>query len=182
MSQPMICEGERVGLRALERSDLAGDYPKWLNDPEVSRFNSHGVFPHMRPELEAYIDSVTLRTDCLVLAIIDKSRDRHVGNVSLQSIDTVYRNAELAILLGDRASWGQGLGAEACALIVRHGFEALNLHRIYCGTAEGNLGMRGIAKRLGMTQEGVRRDALFLDGEYVDSIEYGVLRDEFLSR
>ena len=182
MTQPFMCDGDRVGLRALELADLEGDYPKWLNDPEVSRFNSHGVFPHMRRELEAYIGSVSMARDRLVLAIIDRSRNVHIGNVSLQRIDQVNRSAELAILLGDRPSWGSGFGAEACELITRHGFEKLNLHRIHCGTAAANVGMRRIAEKLGMQQEGVRREALFLEGRYVDLLEFGVLRDEFLAR
>lgn len=182
MYQPYICEGEHVGLRVLDPLDLAGDYPKWLNDAEVCRFNSHAVFPAMLAELERYVASVSTQPDKLILAIVDKMQGRHIGNVSLQRIHPVYRSAELAILLGDKSSWGKGIGAESCELIVRHGFTKLNLHRIHCGTAEGNLGMRRIAERLGMRQEGIRREALYLEGKYVDLYEYGVLRDEFLAR
>ena len=63
--------------------------------------------------------------------------------------------------------------------MVRHGFFDLNLHRIYCGTAASNVGMNRLALAMGMQQEGVRRSHLFLEGEWVDVIEYGVLRTEF---
>ena len=67
-------------------------------------------------------------------------------------------------------------------MLVRHGFTAMNLHRIECGTFAGNLAMQRLALALGMTQEGVRRGAAYKNGEYVDIVEFGVLRDEFLKR
>ncbi len=41
--------------------------------------------------------------------------------------------------------------------------------------------MRRVAERLGMREEGVRRQAAFKDGAYVDVVEYGVLRAEYES-
>jgi hypothetical protein len=78
MYQPYICDGDRVGLRALEQRDLAGDYPKWLNDADVCRFNSHGVFAAMLAELEQYVTSVSKQRDKLVLAIIDAAAERGI--------------------------------------------------------------------------------------------------------
>jgi RimJ/RimL family protein N-acetyltransferase len=57
----------------------------------------------------------------------------------------------------------------------------LNLERIHCGTAAGNAGMQGLARKLGMREEGRRRSHLFLEGERVDVLEYGILREEFRS-
>ena len=102
-----------------------------------------------------------------------------VDGVSLQAIDPVARGAELAILLGDRSVWGQGIGYEAAALIVAHGFRALNLHRIGCGTVAANVAMRRLAERLGMREEGVRREAAWADGAYHDIVEYGLLAGEW---
>ncbi|MBM4229579.1 MAG: GNAT family N-acetyltransferase [Gammaproteobacteria bacterium] len=39
--------------------------------------------------------------------------------------------------------------------------------------------MQKLARALGMQEEGRRRSALFLEGAWVDVLEYGVLRDEF---
>ena len=57
----------------------------------------------------------------------------------------------------------------------------LNLNRIYCGTTNENEGMKKIALKIGMLQEGVRRQAFYKWGKYQDIIEYGILKDEFLN-
>ena len=175
---PTFLTGARIALRPLGAADVDGPYPGWFNDAEVCRHNSHGAFPYTRAEALAWVDALRGRRDALVLAI-DLPELGHVGNVSLQNIDPVGRSAELAIVLGERAAWGRGIGAEAAGLIVAHGFSALNLHRVACGTAAGNVAMRRIAEGLGMRQEGVRRAAVWSDGGYHDIVEYGLLAAEW---
>ena len=178
-SPPTFLLGERTRLRPLSVADIDGPYLSWFNDPEVSRLTSHHVFPYTREQALEWVAALAGRRDALVLAI---ERDgRHVGNISLQEIDPVGRTAELAIVL-DRSVWGEGVGSEAAELIVGHGFKALNLHRISCGTVAANHGMRRLAERLGMSQEGVRRDAVWTDGAHHDVIEYGLLASEWQER
>lgn len=169
--------GELVVLRPLVESDADGPYPRWLNDPEVCRYNSHHVYPYTPEQAREWIRSIPSRGE-LVLAIARRDDRTHVGNVSLQSIDRVARSGELAILLGERSAWGRGIGLESARLVVEHGFGSMNLHRIHLGTTEDNVAMRRIAERLGMRQEGVRREAAFNDGRYVDVIEYGLLASD----
>ena len=71
------------------------------------------------------------------------------------------------------------MGQEAGELIVEHGFKSLNLHRIYCGTARENMGMRKLAEKLGFKEEGVNRESSYKNGKFCDSINYGLLRYEY---
>jgi len=155
--------GEVVALRPLVESDADGPYPGWLNDAEVCRHNSHHVYPYTPAQARDWIRTIPSRGD-LVLAVTLRDDKSHVGNVSLQAIDRVARSAEFAILLGERSAWGRGVGLESAQLVVAHGFGAMNLHRISCATTEDNVAMRRIAERLGMQQEGVRREAAFNEG------------------
>lgn len=178
MIDPIFIEGTRISLRPLVLKDLEGDYISWLNDPEVSAFNSHHTFPYTIEAARAYINDVKDLKRDLVLAIVTKESGRHIGNISLQNIDYISRTAEYAIMIGDKEYWGKGIATEASGLILAHGFNALNLHRIYCGTSNKNIAMQKTALALGFVQEGVRREAFFKSGEYVDIIEYGLLEGE----
>lgn len=178
----VFLQGGSIYLRALERADLDGDYFQWLNDEEVCRFNSHAVFPNSEKGMADYFAFAQSARDAVVLAIVRREDDRHIGNVSLLDIDWIARSANFAILIGDRGCWGGGVGHEAGALVVGYGFERLNLNRIYCGTSAENKGMQRLAEKLRMKPEGLRRQAMFKSGRYVDVIEYGVLRDEYLPR
>jgi len=176
----IFLEGEHVILRPLEQADLTKEYQQWLNDEEVCRYNSHATFPYTFEKMKDYFSALhTSGSGNVVLAIVDKSTNQHIGNISLQGINWVSRNAEFAILLGNKNYWGKGVASEAAQLICHYGFNRLNLHRIHCGTSSENKGMQKLADKLRMTKEGVRRDAMFKNGSFVDIIEYGVLKEEF---
>ena len=131
--------------------------------------------------MRAYYNSLQNRQD-VVLAIIHTETGTHIGNVSLQNINWISRNAEFAILIGDKNYWGQGYGEEAAQLIVAYGFNRLNLHRIYCGTIQGNVGMIKLAAKLKMKEEGIRKDAIFKNGRFLDIYEYGVLQNDYCAQ
>jgi RimJ/RimL family protein N-acetyltransferase len=68
---------------------------------------------------------------------------------------------------------------DAASLLLHHGFNTMNLHRISCATFETNLAMKKLALALGMKEEGRRIEAAYKDGNYVDIIEYGILKSDF---
>jgi RimJ/RimL family protein N-acetyltransferase len=181
VSVPFL-NGEKVYLRALVVEDAMGPYTAWFNDIEVCRGNSHHVFPYTVEAAQRYIQHAGETRENLILAIVSKEGDRHLGNIALQHIHPVYHSAELSIIIGEKNAWGQGIGKEAGRLICDHGFQEMNLYRIACGTFENNVAMQRLALYLGMVQEGVRRHAAYKDGKYLDIIEYGVLRHEYERR
>lgn len=164
-------------VRAFRESDLDGSYCKWFEDQEVCRFNSHGKLFRNEQYFRAFWESLN-SDDKVVWAICHKEHG-HVGNISLQAFSHINRNAELAILLGDRRHWKSGVGKLAGMQLLRHAFDKLNLERVYCGTAETNTSMCKLALAMGMREEGRRRAHLWLDGGWVDVIEFGILRAEF---
>lgn len=182
LEKSFFIEGKNVALRGLQESDLEGDYVEWLNDPEVCKYNSHGKFPYLKEQAQKYIQSTINSKNILVLAMVDKKTKKHIGNIALQSINWIDRSAEYAILLGDKKSWGKGFSKEASDLLLKHGFLQLGLNRIYCGTSEKNKAMQALAKFMKMKKEGVRRKAIFKEGQFLDVYEYGVLKNEYIKR
>jgi [ribosomal protein S5]-alanine N-acetyltransferase len=178
MKKPFLI-GEKIYLRPLEESDLSLDYLSWLNDSEVCAGNSHAVFPYSEESMASYFKSVNESKDNIVFAIVSKDTDQHIGNAALQSINWVNRSGEFAILVGNKDYWGKGIGYEVCKLLLKHGFQMLNLNRIYCGTFSTNYGMQKIAEKLGMEKEGIRKQAVFKDNQYLDVIEYGILKQNY---
>jgi [ribosomal protein S5]-alanine N-acetyltransferase len=170
---------ERVSLRPLLLSDVESGYLNWLNDPEVCRYNSHRRFPFTYEVGIEFIRKTWVDKTQLVLAVVLNHNNQHIGNVALQRIDRINRNAEFAILMGEKQYWGLGYSKEAAILLFKHGFSELNLHRIYCGTNVNNTGMQKLALSLNMKQEGHSREAQFKSQQYSDILHFGVLRKDF---
>ncbi len=164
-------------VRSLHESDLNGPYQSWFEDQNVCMYNSHGKFFKNANWFRKFYDNLN-REDQVVWAICHQE-DGHIGNVSLQSISFINRNAEFAILIGNPKHLRKSVGLNASLALLRHGFEKLNLERVYCGTAGTNVGMQKLALQMGMIEEGRRRKHLFLNGQWEDMVEYGVLRDDF---
>lgn len=179
MKKRCFIKGDRVYLRGLELEDIEGNYPHWFDDAEICEGNSHHCFPYSYDQLKEYIEGVSSSRTDLVLAIVEKENHTHIGNISLQNINNIYRSAEFAIVLGDRDYMGMGISKEAAKLIIEHGFKELNLNRVYCGTFETNVPMIKLAKFLNMKQEGIRRSAVFKNSNYIDMVEFGLLKEEY---
>lgn len=173
--------GEHVYLRPLTEGDVSGPYLKWFNDPEVSAANGHHYRPFTKDAALAYVRGQADNAGEIVLAIAARDDDRHIGNVTLKRIDAIAKSAEFAIVIGDKTAWGKGYGKEVGRLLLDHAFHELNLERVHCGTYETNIGMQKLAAFLGMKEEGRRRKAAFKGNRYLDILEYGVLREEYLA-
>lgn len=171
-------EGKQIFLRPLLDSDAYGKYPYWLNDPVVCAGNRHAIWPYSSSQALEYIRESQNKRDELILAIVTKADNMHIGNCSLRNINQSVHMAEVAILLGEKEYWGKGIGREAVALLIRHAFNTLNLNRVYFSTPASNIGMCKIGDALGMSREGLRRKAFYKNGKYEDIVEYGLLRDD----
>jgi len=168
-------QGNDIYLRALCKEDETQEYTDWLNNSQTCLYNSHHRFANTLSKTKEYIEYASSSRDNLILAICENKTGKHIGNVALQNINLIDSQAEFAILVGESSNHAKGVGTQAGKLIINHGFSAINLHRIYCGTSSQNIPMQKLAKKLNFIQEGINKDALFKNGNYVDIISYGLI-------
>ena len=172
---------KRIRLRALEREDLP-NCVRWLNDREVTE-NLLQRSPLSKAMEEKWFDSQLeippSNGQVLAIDLLVGDQWMHIGNAGLHQIDPVVREAEFGIFIGEKRYWGQGIGKEALLLILKHGFEDLNLNRIYLYVFETN--SRGIAcyKSAGFVQEGLLRQADYKNGRYINTLVMSILRSEW---
>lgn len=173
--------GDRVMLRAVEKTDLDGPYAEWINLQEADVFTEHAQFPHSREDLERYLADRNTSEHHIWLAIVEKESGQHVGNIELSDIDWVHRKAKYSIIIGDESAQGKGYGFEASLLLLRHAFGKLNLNRLELGVHEDNVAARKLYEKLGFSEEGRLRQAFLREDSYRDLIVMGLLAEEFCS-
>jgi RimJ/RimL family protein N-acetyltransferase len=172
--------GTQIYLRPLEREDLNERYLGWLNDPEVNRYLESGIFPSTKADLDKFYEQVTGSREQIVLAIVDKETDQHIGNVKLGPILWVHRKATFGILSGEKQLWGRGIGTEATRLMVEYGFFRLNLRKIELGVYSEYEAAVHSYEKVGFQVEGRLREGLFHEGQYKDCLLMGLLRSEYI--
>jgi RimJ/RimL family protein N-acetyltransferase len=179
VSEPVFLQGDSIVLTPLGPSDVSPDYLAWLNDADVLRYRGSKSFPTTMAQLESWISSLPGRGD-LVLAIRTRDEGRHVGNIALNTILWTHRSAELSIMIGAKDVWGRGHGSAAIDLVSRHAFETMNLHRVW--SESPNPAFNATMKKLDWKEEGIKRQAFFLEGKFIDLCCWSLLVDEWRSR
>lgn len=172
--------GDRVRLRAVAEDDLPR-FVTWLNDPEVTQGLSR-VSPLSIEEERRWFGEATRKDDFeRPLAIDARSEGAwvHIGSCSFFHHDSMGQQAELGILIGDKAFWDQGLGTETMRLLMKHGFDTLNLRKITLRVLEFNQRALKVYERVGFVLEGRLRQDAFRRGKYWDTLVMGILRSEW---
>ena len=172
--------GKRIRFRAPERSDLP-TFVTWLNDPEVIS-GIRTIYPMSNEDESRWFDLMLTRPQELhpmVIEVKDGVKWVMIGTCGFNQIDWRNANGEVGIMLGEKKYWDQGYGTEAMHLLLKHGFETMNLHRIYLVVHEDNDRANRCYKKVGFEVEGKLRDAVYKNGKYIDDLIESMLRPDW---
>ena len=168
--------GELVILRPVDEGDYEA-LAAAMADPDVTRLTgSHGEIGEEKAR--QWYRTRKFQTDRLDLAIVDQASGEVVGEAVLNDWDPDNQCCNFRILIGPSGQ-GRGLGTEATRLIVGYGIEEIGLHRISLGVYAFNPRAQRAYEKAGFKVEGVLRDALLWDGEFVDEILMAVLASDW---
>ena len=174
-----IIRGERVFLRASERSDIP-TFVRWFNDADVLRNLAMRAPMSEAAEVQWYDRMLAAQgtTDYhFVICLADDGRP--IGTIGLHGLDLVNGNAEFGIAIGEKDEWGKGYGTDATRAICDFGFAELRLERISLYYYDGNDRGRRTYEKAGFVHEGTLRRAHFAAGEYRDVHIMAILREEW---
>ena len=178
--------GERAALRPIALDQDAPALREMLRDPEALKLTGSMNGPDDMAEWDAaaeakFWDWYSTRNDQvdrLDLAIVDRASGQAVGEAVLNEWDSGNRSCSFRIMLGPRGR-DRGLGTESTRMIVGYGFEHLLMHRISLEVYSHNPRARRVYDKVGFVAEGVLRDALRFDGEWIDATVMSILAPEW---
>jgi ribosomal-protein-alanine N-acetyltransferase len=175
----IFIESKRITLCALNPEEIKEAYSGWINSQKTDVYTQHALFPHFPDRLMDYYQERTRSKNSVWLAIKVKDDGQHIGNIDISNIDWVNRSGIYNVLIGSDAHHGKGYAFEASILILRHVFNRLNLNRIQLGVRSDNLAAIKLYEKLGFVKEGLLRKTILDNGQYLDTLVMGLLRDEF---
>lgn len=166
-----------IYLSAIKTDEELLEMYHWINTKDLVNFNSYFLPIHFKNHLE-WFDYVRKDRSVILFGIKRSSDSKLVGTCQLNSINLIYRKAQLQIRLSlDNVA--KGYGRDALSLLIDYGFNELNLNKIYLNVFSTNHRALLLYKKIGFIQEGSLREDVFLNGKYIDVYVMSILKSEW---
>lgn len=173
-----MLKGKYVGLRAVEKNDLS-TMLAWRNMPEYRKF-----FREYRElstaNQETWFEAKVLNDKSTIMfSIIDLEKGEIIGVCGLCYIDWINRNADFSIYIGrDSVYIDDKFAVDAAKVMIRYGFDELNLHRLWTELYDFDAKKIEMFTRLGFVQDGRHRETHWTEGKWCDSVYFSLLESE----
>ncbi len=173
-----VIETERLKLRPIDLRDTDDlfEYSSRLD-------NTYYIYPrHRTPEDTKFaIANYFMDTPLGKYGIELKEEGKLIGTIDIR-IKPNRLSAEIGYVL-NLDYQGQGYATEAAESMLKFAFEVLELEKVYATCNAENVESEALMIRLGMTKEGeLRRYQIWKSGEWINLLQYGILRDEYFKR
>ncbi|MFT7900750.1 MULTISPECIES: GNAT family N-acetyltransferase [Flavobacteriaceae] len=167
-----MIKGEKVGLRAIEKEDLA-HLRDWRNIPNF-RKNFREVRELSLTDQEAWFESLQKTKHInYMFTIVDLKTNKAIGAAGLLYINWIIRSGDFSFYIGEDEKYigTDGIAKEAAKLLIDYGFKNLNLHKIWMELYEFDIQkIEFFKKYFDFKQDGLLRDNCFEDGRYWNSL------------
>ena len=101
-----------------------------------------------------------------------------IGTCGFTAFNCTSDSAEVGYVLNPEY-WGKGIATEALTRVLQFAFEELKLNRVEARFMEDNERSRRVMEHVGMTFEGVLREAMLIKGSYLNIGICSILQSEW---
>lgn len=171
--------GKKVILRAMEKSDCEM-VRGMFNDPEIEDLVVGWAFPVSQYAQEKWLES-HYSDQKNFRFVIETAEDGPIGIATLTDIDWKNRRATHGIKLSSKERRTKGIGTDTVMAIMRYAFDELGLHRLDGSWFDTNVASKGLYKKCGWVEEGVKREYIYKKGQFRDLTVVGILASEYYS-
>jgi RimJ/RimL family protein N-acetyltransferase len=149
----------RLHLAPLTVADVSDAYVGWLNDPAINQYLETRLSPQDHASCAAFVAATAADPQSHLFKIVRQDSKAHIGNIKIGPVNAHHGAGALSLLIGDKASHGQGYATEAIAAVTDWAFGTLGLHRVEAGCYDANLGSLRAFLKAGYVVEGFFRQA-----------------------
>lgn len=167
-------------MSVIIRKFEVGDIPnkvRWINDPQNNKY-LHYTLPLTEEGTGQWWEKAKDLKNRLDMTILDGQRP--VGIIGLLGVDTINKQAELYITIGEQSCKGKGIAGRAMEELCRLAFDELGLQRIFLYTETQNTAAVRAYQKFGMTcRDILHGNIMNRDGEWVDRYIFDISKEEF---
>lgn len=170
--------GKKVVLRAVEEEDIEM-LRELTNRPDFEKMIVGWSFPVSKKDQSEWYANCKNDMRRIRYTIVTEE-DGPVGMIGLRDID--WKNgvaSGLGMRIAKKEIRTRGLATDAWMTLMKYAFTELRLNRINGSALEYNKASLRVCEKVGFKVEGVQRQAVFKDGEFVDLVIMGCLKSDY---
>lgn len=156
--------------------DIPEDARKWRNSKDIWQWCRQNTLIGKKSQ-EQWLEHIEKDKSIEMFGIYD-IKNYPVGVCGLTDIDLIHRNAEWSLYIAPEHQ-GKGYAKNALKALIMHGFDNLNLERIWGEMFEPNIRVQKIADDLGFKYEGYLRNTYYKGGQYINSIICSLIKEDY---
>lgn len=163
-------KGKTIYLRIPSKDDISKSWYQWFSDSETTEFLADRWWPNSVEAQESFYEHMITNKSSLVLSVCDIKTDAHIGVCSLGSINWVHRNADIALVIGDKKFKNGMVAVETMSLLIKIAFKRLNLLNLRSVYVESHPHTPNLMKLFKFKKVGILKEYFFHNRNYVDII------------
>lgn len=154
-----------------------------LSQPGIMQLFGHQKEEEFLTEKERYDKGmVTFNKSFLFFQLRDKNTGQFLGWCGYHTWYFTHYRAEVFYMLADDQHKKKGLMTEALLAVLNYGFNQMELQRVEAFVGEENAASLALLNKFGFVQEGCFRKHYHVKGTNLDSLAFGLLKEEHLSK
>lgn len=174
--------GKSVYLRHPTREDAEGAWHEWISDEDTTKYLVDRYWPNSPEQQMAFFESLHTSRDRLVLSVVDRETDTHIGVCNLSLMNWAHKYCNMSLIMGAKEFRKGAHAFEACALLTKAAFVRLNMENVTAAYASGNELIDKVLKVLGYEPAGRYPGLYRIDGVPQDSVMVIMSRAAWLER
>jgi len=165
--------GNEVNFRKITKNDLP-ILKKWRNSHHIWQFNTQFILLNMKNQEKWFSDLKTNPKRKMYMVSIKK---QPIGICGFIHIDN--KNADVAIIVGDKKFRGKGIGTKILEKLLTLGFKKIHYHRIGAEVLENNKNSQKFFKKMNFSYESTLREMVWREGKWQDIVVFSILNKEW---
>lgn len=182
----IIAQSEHILLRDTQETDVDA-YLRWQTTGEWRHYDApwEGVIETLSPAqqelfrqrfLEARQKELPSPRQNATIALPDNTPLGWVTRYGTQRFPHVWY---IGIDICEDEYLNSGLGSHALKLWIQYLFDTSDIHKMEIHTWSINPRMARVAEKLGFTSEGIERELIQWQGEWINRLRFGMLRQDW---
>jgi RimJ/RimL family protein N-acetyltransferase len=176
--EPVALRGDLVRLEPLVQEHAQGLYNRGRT-AEDWRYMPRSCFIDMA-DVRQWIDEAAEAPNQLPYVIVETGKDKAVGSTRYMNIRPEHRSLEIGWTWLGQEWQRTGVNTETKLLLLSHAFDRLGCLRVEFKTDARNLRSQRALERIGATREGVMRNHMIVQSNFVrDSVYFSVIDSDW---